>query len=98
MNAPSSSSITVLWVPTSGRPITGRVADGIAVGYPSVSTHRERINQPKPGKAGEVAVGRRKNGAVLDGERGEVGVHHKRPTDLARDQEFAQNLPMPGAG
>jgi hypothetical protein len=50
----------------------------------------ERIDCLQPREAGKVSVGRRKHRAVLDGQRGEVGIAREWARDLTGHEHLSQ--------
>ena len=64
----------------------------------SQSAGIKRIEEFQAGKTCEVAVGGGQDGAMLDGQRGQVGVRNQRSACLSFGHHLAQYPPMPFAG
>lgn len=54
----------------------------------------ERIGPAQAGETSEVPVGGVEDAAVLDGQRGQVGVTDQRPASLALQQHLPEQTPM----
>lgn len=58
-------------------------------------TREQGIKESQTGEAGKVTIDARQSGAVLNGERGQVGIRRERPGCLTLNEESLEDFPVP---